>query len=278
MKFPNINVKSYLHLAEKAAAQERLECCYCGAENFSDKDLWICYNCELANYGVTRAIWMNNKILVGQVAQVNKLIGEDNFAGAATGYEEILGMLAEPEFLYSCALVHKRNSNHEISLIRYDRMGFMEENAAHKENAINESNRAALLLNRASLLLDGRFRGGDRTPSSIFTFFMINIKLGNLKTARRAIDMLKLADNLYLFKYAQMVFNAELLKPEEAANASVELLKAGPSVNALYYLGWALFKGRRYREAGEILTGIRKYIDTGNIDAMLQNIEKANGV
>ncbi|MCW6160316.1 MAG: hypothetical protein LVQ95_04490 [Candidatus Micrarchaeales archaeon] len=278
MKFPSVKVKSYLYLVDRASSQKSLDCSYCGAENFSDKDVWVCYNCELANYGAMRDIWMNNKVLIDQIAQVNKLIGMDDFAGAAAEYEKILTMLGEPEFLYSAALIHKRNSNHEISLIRYDRMGFMEENAVHKENAIKESNRAALLLNKASAALEEQFKKGIRQPASIFTFFMTNIKLGNLKTAKRGIGMLKVSGNLYLSKYADMVFNAELLKPVETAVASIDCLKVNTSVNAVYYLGWALFKGKRYREATDLLTGIRKYVDTGNIDAMLQNIESAKEV
>ena len=278
MRFPGVNVKNYLYLIERAASQKRVACCYCGAENFSDRDLFICYNCELANSEAACTMRKSDQALAVRMAKIDAFLAKGDCAGAESEYENISNTYKDPESLYNSALLNIRCSNAERAAVRYDREGFMEENSVHMENASKRKSRAGLFLNRAALICEGVFKKGNWEKTLPFTFFMINIKLGNLKTARRALGMLREAGDPYLIGYAQMVFAAEQLKPEETASASVDVMKINPSPSALYYLAWAFFKGRKYRESTELLSGIRKYVDTSNVDALIAEIEKIKEV
>ena len=100
-----------------------------------------------------------------------------------------------------------------------------------------------------------------------------NIKLKKIKTAKRAILILKDLKSNYLASYAEMVLNAEIGNYKETLKVAQTL--PADSANAFYYMGWALFKMGKESEAKKLIGALSLQFQSEVTVALSSEIEKA---
>jgi hypothetical protein len=276
MRFPRIDVNLYLNLIRQMDTVQRVVCCYCGKENVAAGNMWVCFHCELLNNYTVLSLKLNDTQLMNTLMLVNDKISDNDYDGAISEYKTLLDRYNEPEYTYNYGLLHIQYSNHEISLIGYDKKGFMEENAALRVKGSALASRAKLILNRASSECQKGMKTGLGSILLDYVYFITNIKLGKAKIARRAIGMMAGYNAPFVNNYCEMVFNAETGRYAETAYCAAALLKKGSfSVNALYYAAWAMFKTGRGRDALRIINALGNQVQNSSILALAEAIEKS---
>ncbi len=273
---PIINTYSYLKMANTLGSIKRIRCGYCGNENAALGGIWICFHCENVNDNTVLLMKLNNTDLMDTLEKVNGFLASDNYEQALAMYGEMVAKYKDPCMTYNYGLMHLQYSNYEIASIRYDRKGFMEENAMHREKGDALASRAKLVLNRASVECQKKIDTENTEGLWYYTLFIINIKLHRMKTAMRAMDKVKDYSNEYLNSYCRMIFNAETGNYYNVAKSSVELLGKGQfSPNALYYVSWTLFKAGRLKDSLVLITALDKQLQNSSTVALKEEVEKA---
>ncbi len=257
----------------------RATCVYCGHENITAGDVWVCNYCEMAMNSANAMSKLGDGTLQESLKAVNGGISAGNFDAALAEYEKLAAKYKEPQFYYREGLICFQQSNAEVEQVRYDRKGFMEENAVHRANASKIESKAKTILYKASVLCQTEMKSGIEDPFLGFAYFMINVKIGNLKTAKDGIAVIDKHGNAYLSGYANMVFSAELGRYWDVIAHANALTKSDMfSPNAYYYIAWALFKLRRHRESMHIVRELEKYIKTGSVYALMHDIQKTSTI
>lgn len=276
MDFPGIQTGLYIKTIRQLGTVARTMCGYCGNENAVTSDVWICFHCENANRATDLSIKLNDKDFVNTISEVNEHLSNNDYDGALAAYNNIVTKYKAPGITYNYGLLHLQYSNYEISLIRYDRKGFMEENAILREKASALVSKAKLLFNKAIAECADMAKAEGSNEFVAYTLLIINIKLKNLRAAMKNIEEIKTHNNIYLTDYSEMLFNAEAGRYIEAAKYAKELLKKGQfSPNACYYMGWALFKAGRHREAKELIGALGTQLQNNSMFALNLEIEKS---
>ncbi len=269
MAFPVIYPKHLQEQMKIAGSAKAIMCGYCGNENYSDSDLWVCSHCENPNQASLITISLNDPVLMGAIASTNKLLQQNYVRGALAEYEKVTKNYADPGFIYYYALLHIQASNYEVSQIRYDRKGFMEENATHRSAASDFASKARRLLFKTAVVCQKNMAEDQKNPLLPFVLFMASVKLGNLRTAKRAVEQLSQLESPLLLKYADMLYNMELGKYDIAASRALEMTKKGfMSINAFYYISLALLKVGRIDMAQTLLGAYGKYVQNNSVNAL----------
>ncbi len=275
-KFPSVNVNQYVNIIDKLGTVSRTMCVYCGNNNVPSGDMWLCAYCENANSGSMSSIKLKDTSLVNSLSIVTTAIAKNDFKTAIIEYDKIITRYGEPGYMYNYGLLHFQFSNFLVGAIRYDRKGFMEENSILREQASIVASTAKKILNRAAFMCKTDMSTGKGNDLTMYTMFIISIKLRKMKTARKAIELLNQLGNQYLTTYSEMVFNAEAGRYPELVNYATELVKKGQlSINAFYYIAWALFKDRKYADSKRILDALNKQLQNETIIALSNELEKA---
>ncbi len=273
--FPRIDAKAYTNLLNKIAAGGRVMCQYCGNENVALGDTWVCAYCENANYASILAIKLRDAELVKSLNLVNDYLSESDFDSALAEYEKILDSNDEPGFHYRYAQLIIQYSNYEVASIRYDRPGFMEENALHRELSGTLDSRAKMILSKTAVACEIAFRNGNKDPFVLHAYFMSNLKLKNLKTAKRASEMTAMYSKP-LQEYQQMALAAELGDATATATtADSQIKKVFSPINAFYYLTWSLVRAKRLEDAKVFITKLSGYIPNSSVKALEKEITNA---
>ncbi len=279
MRFPLVSVGGYVRLIGQLGSVQRTMCCYCGNENVASGDYWICFHCESVNRATLLSMKLNDQGLVSTLLEVNRYLLGNEYLNAINEYQKLVARYNEPEMLYNTGLIYMQYSNYQVSLIRYDRKGFMEENSLYREEASALASKAKLILNKASAMCQAKIKENGRNEFIDHTIFMINIKLGRLKSAIVALDSQENHNNEFLVNYEHMVLSAETKDYAATASYATKLLQKGMfSANAFYYIAWALFKTGRSKEALELLSALGKELQGGNVLALAQEIQKATTI
>lgn len=277
MKFPAINVSTYTNLANQLSSVQRIVCGYCGRATPATGERWVCSHCELAISGTTLSIILNDKERVATLTDIDEHMEANDYQSALAGYDKLIAKYSSPELFYNSGLVYMQWSNFQIESIRYDRKGFMEENAKYRESGSALASKAKLMFNRAySVCQKGIGTAASANDFAAFTWFMSAIKLGRFRNAGQIRDLLKSYNSDYMTSYAEMVLNAELGKYAETATFAVQLLKKDRfSANALYYLSWALFKSGKEKDSLRLITTLGKQLQNNNIIVLTAEMQNA---
>ena len=100
--------------------------------------------------------------------------------------------------------------------------------------------------------------------------FLCELKLGRLKASKSSLISLQKLGNLYVYYYASMMFEARMENYDELIKMAGNLTEGEFfSVNALYYVGLALFKKHNYADAKELLEVVNKFLKSDNVAALL---------
>jgi len=264
-----IDAGKYLRILGSVAQNRRQACEYCGNETLTITNPWFCSYCESLLFESTQSVRVRDAALTNGLDAVNGFIDTGEYGKAVDAYSKIILNYNEPAFHYRYALLHIAYSNSEVSKIRYDREGFMEENAALREHASLLVSDAKRIFNHAIAMCRKESGKGSLTPVGKHIEFMSYVKLGRLRSAKGALERMQ-QGSLYLYKYAEMVLDAEMGNSGGALAAADWLLRRDTfSINALYYVALAALRSNQPREAQRILEGLGAFVKSPAIGALV---------
>ena len=246
-----MNVKTYIKLLKGVEASSKIYVCpYCGSKTYSKTDQFFCSYCEgLIPSG--RAVPVES---IQQASEINNLVRSSKFDLAFQKYESLADYSINPYFAYAEALAYIELSNYETSQINYTLNGFMEENIVHRNNSIAAFSKARLLLAKSIETAKKEVQGGPETAPYMHAMFLSYVRLGDFKAASSVLEKTKKLGSTLVSEYESMVLENNIGEYDKTTEDSVKLLSADMlSVNAAYYLAYALFKKKREKDALAIL-------------------------
>lgn len=274
-----MGIGAYSRALEFAVKNGRkLMCQYCGDESLAVGRIGVCSSCELPVVSDLEALQANTQVFAG-IMEIKRLIADNDYDNAAKAYGELYTISKDQAYLYAEALLRIRQSNMQISGIRYDRPGFMEENSTLRDNGARLASIARGLLNDAANACAPQL-GEQRAPLGIaYLAFSCHIKLSNLREAAVLQQKIEGIDNSYMGVYSRMVLDINLGKPESAISSAERLLKPESfSINALFYISMALFDMKRYKDSKELLEMLQQHLQNGQTMMLAAEIDAATRV
>jgi hypothetical protein len=264
-----IDTKRYTAMLKEVSINRRVQCEYCGAETVTITDPCFCSNCENILFDSVRASRASGKELMQRVQEASDLAETGDYEGALQEYSKIIVDYNEPQFHYQYALMHISYSNREVASIRYDRMGFMEENAKLREHASKLMSEAKRILNHASVMCEKSFKAGDYTPVAEHAAFMCYIKLSKFRSANRIKGFMQKRGSQFISRYADMVFYSSIGDYENSlASADMLLRRETFSINAAFYAALAALKLGNPRAAKEIASALEGLVKRDSLSAL----------
>ena len=188
-------------------------------------------------------------------------------------YEKMRSVDEEPSLMYAEALACIGYSNYEISLIRqHDRKGFMEENTALRNKGSEIASKAKLLITKAMHLATDDIDKGNASTGTMYTLFLLQIKLGAMKGAEYMLHELNRVGG-YIPEYTNIVFNANMRRYEDMMK-HVDMMERGNQLplNTVYYVALALFKSGNIADSGGLLVALQKFMSSTNVESLLAEI------
>lgn len=269
-----MNIRKYMKLlkaVEKSGGM--LVCTSCGAETLSAGGMSVCSNCESLVHTTRKSLSSSNPDLLNSLDAINKSLSDGDFDSAIATYD---GMESEdPSLLYAEALVYIRYSNHEISSISYGRKGFMEENAVHRSKASRLVSMSKLLVTKAISMANKEIESGSKPLDMVYTLFLLQTKLGQLRSAGSTLQELGGMGNAYVQEYANLVFSTSAKKYDEALKRAETMMAANHlPLNAFYYASFALFKKGMLRESAVLLGELQHMMNSTNVETLLEEIKR----
>lgn len=265
--------------AEAFASKTHLTCSHCGADtpvHRTGKSVGICQNCENVVKFTRDELMEDNPELAGILDSYVTKLSQQDFDGAIQEYGKALD--GSPANLYVNGLNYIMHSEHELSLVKYDLAGFMEENARHRLKSIELYTQARLFFNKAIFTAKNR-PGEPPTAEDYYVSLLCNVKLGKLKQARSDFDSVNRAGAPALAAYAGMVLDTALGRYDYAIRVAGQIAEQrAPAVNALYYISFSLFKLGRLAEAEKAAAIFGKYSDSTRLAALLEDIRAAKEI
>ncbi len=266
--------------AEAFASETHVVCSHCGAAtpvHRAGRGSAFCQNCENVVES-TRDEPADNPELAGVLdAYITKLSRQD-FDGAVKEYEKALTTNGSPANLYVNGLNYIMYSNYELSLVRYDLAGFMEENARHRLRSIELYTQARLFFNKAIFMAKNR-PGELPAAEDYYVSLLCNVKLGKLRQAYSDFNSVNRSGAPALATYAGMVLDTALGRYDYAMRVAGQIaLQRTPSVNAMYYISFSLFKLGRLSEAEKVAAIFGKYSNSVRLTALLKDIHAAKEI
>jgi tetratricopeptide (TPR) repeat protein len=268
-----MNIARYIRLLKTVEdSGSMLACTSCGAETLSVGGIGVCSNCESLVYATRKALTTTNPDLLNSLDVVNRSASNGDFDLAISAYDNI--GREKPSLLYAEALLCLRYSNREVSAINYGRKGFMEENAAQRSKASMLASKSKRLITKAMSLATEEMNSGGGSLETVYTLFLLQAKLGKLKSAGSTLLVLESMGNTYLSRYASVIFNTSLKRYDEALKGVDSMMGANYlPLNAFYYASFALFKKGMLDESAALLGRLQHLMSSANVESLLKGIK-----
>lgn len=245
-------------------------CEYCGTETSGRGAMCMCSNCESIVMTTRSILEKKDHVLLDSLNTINKDMADSKYGDALALYEKLIAERKEPQLMYAAAIAYLKYSNHEIMQIGYMRMGFMEENTMHRDKASKLVSSAKKLLARSISIANAEIGKGNRPLNLVYNRFLAQIKMNSIKGAKDSIEILSKIGNEYVYNYAQMVFDASRGKYDDTIRIAEKLVgEKAFSVNAYYYIGLALFKKRRFKDANTVLSALNSIVKSSNLEILI---------
>lgn len=266
-------VSHYLRMLGAAEKNSRsLMCQFCGAYTPAINNQGICHSCENVISSDRAALMKNSSDMCAILDSYNKQAASSDFDAALKTYDSLLEKYPAPNYTYAKALAYISYSNYELSKIRYDLPGFMEENSAHKETASHLFSSAKLLLNKAIFDADKQAAtqsGQQTTYGTCYLMFLAAVKLDDIAAAKSYLGRLKASGNAYLSAYAEIVFNSHIGDFNALLRSADSMLKGKDfPINIFYYLSYALFKLGRRADSEKLTGALEKVLGSNTISSL----------
>ena len=247
-------------------------CQFCGAYTPAINNQGICHSCENVISSDRAALMKNSSDMCAILDSYNKQAASSDFDTALKTYDSLLEKYPAPNYTYAKALAYISYSNYELSKIRYDLPGFMEENSVHKEAASHLFSSAKLLLNKA--IFDAAKQaaaqsGQQTTYGTCYLMFLAAVKLDDIAAAKSYLGRLKASGNAYLSAYAEIVFNSHIGDFNALLRSADSMLKGKDfPINIFYYLSYALFKLGRRADSEKLTGALEKVLGSNTISSL----------
>ncbi|MGC8537590.1 MAG: hypothetical protein ACP5MZ_01220 [Candidatus Micrarchaeia archaeon] len=267
------NVSYYIKLLHATKKNSRsLMCQFCGAYTPAIENHGVCHICENVISSDRAALMKSNSDICKMLDDYNKQISSSDFDSALKTYDSIIAKYPAPNYTYAKALAYISYSNYELSKIRYDLPGFMEENSAHKEMASRLFSSAKMLLSKA--IFDAS-KQASAPPGQIPTYgtsyllFLAAIKLGDIAAAKSYLGKLKASGNAYLSSYAEIIFDSNTNNFSGLLNSADLMLKSKDfPINIFYYISYALFKLGKRADSEKLTAELQKVLSSNTISSL----------
>lgn len=271
MEVVAMNGKAYVTMLGTLEKKGALFMCeYCGIETPALESQCICSNCESLVSSTRAILEKKDHILLDALDSINNSIANSDYDAALSIYERIIAERKEPSLMYAAAIAYLKYSNHEITKIGYMSMGFMEENTRHRDKAAKLVSSAKKLLTKSIGMANAEMAKGNRPVNLVYNRFLAQIKMGGVKGAQETVGMLEKMGNEYVYDYAAMVFEARMERYGKVITMAEKLTKEKSfSLNAFYYIGLALFKTGKMRDAKEVLEALNGILKSSNLEALI---------
>ena len=266
-------VSHYLRMLGAAENNSRsLMCQFCGAYTPAINNQGICHACENVISSDRAALMKNSSDMCAILDSYNKQAASSDFDTALKTYDSLLEKYPAPNYTYAKALAYISYSNYELSKIRYDLPGFMEENSVHKEAASHLFSSAKLLLNKA--IFDAAKQaaaqsGQQPTYGTSYMMLLAAVKLDDIAAAKSYLGRLKASGNAYLFAYAEIVFDSHIGDFNALLRSADSMLKGKDfPINIFYYISYALFKLGRRADSEKLTGALEKVLGSNTISSL----------
>ena len=266
-------VSHYLRMLGAAENNSRsLMCQFCGAYTPAINNQGICHACENVISSDRAALMKNSSDMCAILDSYNKQVASSDFDTALKTYDSLLEKYPAPNYTYAKALAYISYSNYELSKIRYDLPGFMEENSVHKEAASHLFSSAKLLLNKA--IFDAAKQaaaqsGQQPTYGTSYMMLLAAVKLDDIAAAKSYLGRLKASGNAYLFAYAEIVFDSHIGDFNALLRSADSMLKGKDfPINIFYYISYALFKLGRRADSEKLTGALEKVLGSNTISSL----------
>ncbi len=270
-----MNTTQYLEVLNALEnSHNTLLCSYCGSETASMGDNCICSNCESFVDSTRVALDKRDHALLEALGAINSYVRDSEYDNAIVVYDKLISLNRDPCLMYAEGLLYLQYSNHELAMISYDKQGFMEDNALHRDKAAKLASASKRLLAKGIATAQSEISSGNSSPVVLYSLFLCQLRLSNYRGAQNSMKALESTGSGYLAAYASMLFNADM-GHYDGAIASAERLLTGKdfSVNALFYIGLSKFKKGHAADAKRILVALSGLVYSEAIAALLKEIE-----
>ncbi|MDE1868720.1 MAG: hypothetical protein KGH60_02020 [Candidatus Micrarchaeota archaeon] len=252
-----------------------LMCEYCGKETFAVHDMAMCTGCESLVHLTRKVVQLKNPGLAGSLDTINRLVEAGEHEKAAQIYEKLYADTKDPQLLYAEALLYTKYSNYETSMISYDKQGFMDENIALRDSSLKQVSASKKLLAKLIYIARGNVDKNIISINTLYSLFLAQLKFGDVRGAKRSLEMLSNLNNDYVHTYASMVFeNAMGNYDSVIKNAEALLTQNSFSINAAYYLAFAWFKKGRIGDAKKLINAAQGYLGSDTTESLVQDMEE----
>lgn len=260
-------------LQESKRAAGSLMCQYCGVETLALGDTCMCSNCE-SMVTTTRAMLQNkDHVLLDTLDSINRNLGDMKYDVAMPLYDRLVLDRKDPSIMYAAAIAYLKYSNYEIMQIGYAKTGFMEDNTIHRDKAAKLASSAKRLITKSISLANAEISKGNGSLNLVYNRFLAQVKIGSLRGAKDSLGLLQKMDNEYAYGYANMVFEARMERYDNALKIAETLTtQKSFSINAFYYIGLALFKKGKIKEAKTVLGALNGILKSSNLEALIFEI------
>jgi tetratricopeptide (TPR) repeat protein len=267
--------KKYPKLLDKSSSSSTpLMCEYCGVETPSMGDICMCSNCEGIVTTSRNILERKDQALLEALDNINIAINDQKYDVAMPIYDNLIAERKIPSLMYAAAITYLKYSNYEITQIGYMKQGFMEDNTIHRDKAAKLVSSSKKLLTKSISMANAEIKKGNTSVNLIYNRFLAQVKMGSMRGAKDSIVMLKSSGNEYVYNYAIMVFESRMERFEEVMEIAETLTKNNSfSINAFYYIGLALFKKGKIKEAKLVLQSLNGIMKNSNLEALIFEID-----
>lgn len=266
-----MNAKNIASTAAQVAKSGRLITCpYCMSKTISVASYCVCSWCEALIHEKNSDI--TNSEVFDAIKSIKLNYNDKKFTDSIASADKAFSLTKNPWFLYIKGIVQLSASNEEISLISYDKPGFMEENAVHRENGSKLYADARLSLYK-SISSANSNSVDSKALDTTFLQFIASIKLQDKTAAKHYLDELSELKNQTILNYAKvLLFSLNGLFEESLKHAQLLLSNQNFMACALYYYAFDLFKLHKTKEASLAISEAIKYISTPSAFALHESI------
>ncbi len=274
-----MGVQDYLRALDNAVKRgSTFLCQYCGERTTSLGSECVCSNCEMPEYSDIDTMKAKNQPLFAALEALTEKIAANDYAAALAAYDSLYANGKDPGYLYAKALALIKQSNYQISMIKYDREGFMEENTSLRDDSARLASGARAALVSAIKACEPLLKDERPPLLPVYVTFLCHIKLGNLMEAGYTQQMLNKIEK-YLGLYAKMMLDSNTGMYSEVLKSVDELLRPESfSSNALFYAALALYGQGKYKESKAIVAALKKQISRGSLDELELEIKDAETI
>jgi hypothetical protein len=248
-----------------------IKCPYCGMKTISLLDYCVCSWCEALIHKKTSD--SQSSELSQAVTGINSNYLSKQYEASMAACDTAFSISKSAWFIYLKGIIQLSASNNETSMISYDKPGFMEENAVHRERSSKLYADARLSLYKA-ISAAGKNSADSKALDTTYLQFIASIKLKDKPASKHYLDELSDIGNKFVVNYSKMLlFNINALYAESLSHAELLLSKSSFSTGALYYAAFSLFKMHKLKDAESLVSEAIKYISTPSILALREESE-----